>query len=416
MSEIKKFYLTTTTEGCATNLIENSSYSDFLKNNGYQRVENPQDAELIVVNTCGYTTDQEERSVKTIESLQIKYPGSKVLAGGCLSKIAPKKLKELNIDNPFSPGDVKTLASSLNLSYEESSDKQSVLSHSFTPEDFEKLTLQHRLLLFVRPFYFWLERMIGIKLQPLHNIISTAIVNEEFSGITVSQGCAGRCTFCSIKAAKGNVRSRPIEVITHEISTELEQGARKIWLLGDDIGCYGVDRDETFPMLLKKILDIPVKFQLVINYFEPYFFLKYYDEIEELLKDKRVVNLNLPLQSGNTEVVKEMGREYDVKEVVAKLRQLKKVCPHLVLKTNIIVGFPGETTKQFWDSVKVLPYFDLILALRFAARPRTLAAKMEKQNSSTKILMRFLVINTFIILRHAQVAITSLLPKFGVLR
>jgi tRNA A37 methylthiotransferase MiaB len=403
----KKYHLVTTTEGCATNLVENASYGNFLETNGMLRTTDPSEADVIIVNTCAYTTDQEDRSVNVIEQFKKKYPNQEVIVGGCLTKIAPKRIEELKIKSSFNPGDIKTLGNQLNIENAKQSEDIPLVNF-FDESDFGKLTLQHRLLLKARPIFFKTEKLIGKKFQPLHNIVESAIINKDYFAVTVSQGCAGKCTFCSIKIAKGHVKSRPIEIILHEIRTAISKGKKKIWLLGDDIGCYGIDRDSDFPTLLNEILLIEEDFQLIINYFEPFFFLKYFDKMKILLSDKRVINFNLPIQSGNKKVVYEMGREYDPSLVLKKLKELKQRAPALVVKTNIIVGFPDESFSEYLDSVKSIFSFDAILALKFTARPKTRAIKYENQLSETTKQFRIKFINILVFIRHAQVAIKSI--------
>jgi tRNA A37 methylthiotransferase MiaB len=106
----KKYHLVTTTEGCATNLVENASYGNFLETNGMARTSDPSEADVIIVNTCAYTTDQENRSVNVIEEFKKRYPSQEVIVGGCLTKIAPKRIEELEIMSSFTPGDIKTRA------------------------------------------------------------------------------------------------------------------------------------------------------------------------------------------------------------------------------------------------------------------------------------------------------------------
>ena len=403
----KKYHLVTTTEGCATNLVENASYGNFLETNGMARTSDPGEADVIIVNTCAYTTDQENRSVNVIEQFKKKYPNQEVIVGGCLTKIAPKRIEELEIKSSFNPGDIKTLAKQLNI--ENAKEVEDIpLVNFFDESDFGKLSLQHRLLLKARPLFFSFEKFVGKRFQPLHNIVESAIINKEYFAVTVSQGCAGKCTFCSIKIAKGHVKSRPIEIILHEIKAAISKGKKKIWLLGDDIGCYGIDRGSDFPTLLNEILLIEEDFQLIINYFEPFFFLKYFDKMKLLLTDKRVINFNLPIQSGNKKVVYDMGREYDPRVVLEKLKVLKERAPGLVVKTNIIVGFPGETFSEYMESVKSVFSFDAILALKFTARPKTRAIKFENQISEGTKQLRIKFINILVFIRHAQVAIKSM--------
>ncbi len=407
----KKYYIETTTEGCATNLIENSMYSNYLENNEIERTTNPDHADIIVINTCAFTEDQEKRSLTTINNFKQKYQGKEIIAGGCLTKINPKKFNEIAPQKKgFLPGDLKAFSELAHLPYSEEKAQKS-RANFFNPSDFKKLTHLHQIIFFLRTFYFSLENFFKKKFFPLHNIISSAVINEEFFTVTVSQGCAGKCTFCAIKFAKGHVKSKPTVEVLHEVQQGLQSGQRKIWLLGDDIGCFGIDNGENIMMLLKEILAIPVDFELVINYFEPYFLIKHEDEIKEIFSDKRIVNINIPIQSGNDQIIKKMGREYSFQDAKRAILKIKEANPEIAIKTNIIVGFPGESLLHFWDSVKSIFIFDAIYALKFTAKEKTRAQTMNNQVSPLSKVLRSLFFQVFVLIRHIQVVLLSLLGK-----
>lgn len=403
----EKAYIVTTTEGCATNLIENATYRKTLEMSDYVNVQSATDANVIVINTCAYTNDQEQRSIDTIKKYQEQFPDKKVVVGGCLTKINSKKLSEVYQGETFAPGNIEQFKKSLSITNDLT--EADIEVHSFDRSDFVHLTWKHKFLLFMRPIFYRIQKLINKEFQPLNNILKTAIVNEEFYGINISQGCAGHCTFCSIKMAKGHVKSKPIVQVMHEVQKGIDLGNSKIWLLGDDIGCYGVDFGSSFADLLREILQIKRNFELVINYFEPYFFLKQFEEISPLLTDKRVIHINFPIQSGSPRIVREMGREYDPKEVLKKISELKKISPDLVVKTNIIVGFPGETFGEFWASIKSVFFFDAILALKFTSRKGTRANSMPDHISEFQKILRMNIIGSAIFLRHSFVSIKSIL-------
>lgn len=399
----KKFYMLTTTEGCATNLLENATYRKNLNSSGMESVSSIEDADYLIVNTCAYTTNQEKRTTDLITKLKEENPGKEIIVGGCLTKINPTALEEVHDGFSFEPSDVGSLKDYLGLKGADVED-----ANFFDSNDFGDLTFQHKLLLTLRAPYFKFEKIINRKFQPLHNIFETAIINEEYFGITVSTGCAGKCSFCAIKFAKGYVQSKPIVNIMHEFQKGLSLGQEKFWLLGDDIGCYGIDIGTDFVTLLKEILSIKKDFKLVINYFEPMFFLSMFDEMKELLKDSRIVNFNLPLQSGNPRIVKRMGREYCPDEVIEKLKVLKKETNALVVKSNVITGFPSETWNEYFDSVKSVFYFDAIYAIDFTARPGTGAYKHKNQLPQYIKSIRYYFMLIAIYIRHAYVFLKSL--------
>lgn len=410
----KKFQVMTTTEGCATNLLENSTYRQAMEKQGWTPSAIV-DADVIVLNTCGHTQEREDHTFKVLKNLKEQYPDKKIVVGGCLAKINPTKLNEVHTGKTFAPGNVSELWSALG---EESvnnaltTDEGASVTNTnfFDAQDFEELTWMHRLVIKLRPIFYRIEKKLNFNFKFLHNIFETVVINQEFYGITIGQGCAGKCTFCAIKTAKGHIRSKPLDEIIDEFYKGIKSGHDKFWLLGDDIGCYGIDRGITLVDLLKEISKIDYPFKLVINYFEPMFFVKYFDQIKGYLADPRIININIPIQSGSPRIVKEMGRDYSPEQVLKQLKELKKLNPNLVIKNNIIVGFPGETWSDLWLSIKSLFYFDANLAIPFAKRPGTRAAKMDHQISEIGKKFRHSFMNIFVIARHLSVFVKSLKP------
>jgi threonylcarbamoyladenosine tRNA methylthiotransferase CDKAL1 len=405
----KSFHLITTTEGCATNLLENATYRENMKLSGMKNTSDPSEADVLVINTCGYTTEREIYSTNMIEKYSKEYPNKKIVVGGCLTKINPEKISTVYNGPTFLPGDVKQLNEILGISPD-----QEIVSHAnfFDSQDFTYLSPTHLLALKMRPYYYRFEELFsGKKLQPLHNVLKTAIVNNDFFSVTVSQGCLGKCTFCAIKTAKGEVKSRGISDIINDFKKGLSLGHKNFWLVGDDIGCYGYDLGLDFSDLLERILKIDADFNLVINYFEPYWFVRLFDKMKHQLKDKRILNINFPLQSGSFRIVRNMGREYDPKLVLEKIKVIKKENPELVIKTNIIVGFPGEKWMDFFRSMKSIFAFDAVLAISFTSRPGTGAAKYKNHLSERMKKLRMMMMNTAVFIRHTQVLLGSLLQK-----
>ncbi len=402
---MRKFHIVTTTEGCATNLLENATYRENLQMSGLENCQNAGEADLIIVNTCGYTTEREDYTAKTIESLKERFPNKEIVVGGCLPQINSARLKEVYSGETFNPGDINQLNKILKIDSTHVVD--GVSANFFDDQDFDDLSNTHQMAINVRPLYYKVEKLFRRKFQPLHNILKTTVVNNEFYSIVVSQGCTGKCTFCAIKAAKGEVKSRPISDVISDFKKGIEKGHKKFWLVGDDIGCYGYDLGIDFADLLERILKLPDDFQLVINYFEPMWFIKLFDRMEPMLKDRRILNINFPLQSGSFRVVRKMGREYDPKIVMDRIKRIKKANPELVIKTNIIVGFPGESFSDFYQSMKTINGFDAILPIAYTPRPGTGAIKYKDHVSEPVQELRIKMMKAYVFLRHSYVAVSS---------
>jgi len=408
MSEVnkKKYCVVSTTEGCATNLVENSQYKNSLGQSGAEVVSNVEEADVVIYNTCGYSQQMEDRAISEIKKVRDLYPNKKIVVGGCLPSINKDSLKEVYEGDTFRPGDIKKLFSLSDIKFDVIPKFDEQLG--FDPNDFSTLSFKHRLLNSLRTIYFKFENIFGGRFQPLSNIVESAIVNNDYQTITVSTGCLGECSFCSIKMAKGSVKSRTREKIVEEIRKGIASGKKKFWLLGDDIGCYGQDIGDNIANLLEEILKIKDEFSLVLNYMEPMFLEKYYDRLIILLEDTRVKNINFPIQSGSKKIVFSMRRFYHPHNILKMMTEIRKVNSELVRKTNIIVGYPGETFSDFFESLKSVFYFDALVAFRFTPRKHSLAAKLPNQLGGFVIGYRFWVINTAIFIRHAFIALSSL--------
>jgi threonylcarbamoyladenosine tRNA methylthiotransferase MtaB len=386
-----KFYIVTTTEGCATNLLENADWRTYYKSLGYKVSANLESADLIIINTCAYNQEMEDCASKHIRNLQARYPKKKFVVTGCYPKINPQRLSSIYqgkiLDRNASP-----------------------IPHAnfFEAQDFKNLSSKHQVILKMRPVYSKIEIMLGRQFIPLHNIFESIIVNDKFYLITISQGCLGHCTYCSIKFSKGPLRSRPMEDIIDSFRTGLQKGYRKFWLLGDDIGCWGQDIGQDVSALLKLILAQKEKFDLVLNYFDPKYLVRYQNQMESAWADPRLTCVNIPLQSGCKKILKRMGRNYSPSEVFSVIEKIKKSNRAMAIKTNFMVGFPGETWSDFWQTITAVFFFDAAVAMKFTPRPNTAAEKFEGQISNLVKNLRFGIINVFIFLRHGWTLAASL--------
>ncbi|MBY0552900.1 radical SAM protein [bacterium] len=388
----KKFYVISSTEGCATNLQENNSYRKDYTNQGMIAAQNAETADVILINTCAYSQQMEDRSTDMITEYKSKYPNANVVVAGCLPKINPKKMK-----TEFEGTPLRSLPESLDF------------ADQFDRSDFELLSDKHRLVVKLRPLYFWIESKIGIKFNPLHNIFKTVVVNEDFHLVTASTGCLGKCTFCAIKRAKGSLKSRPLPTILSDFENGLKKNKKLFWILGDDIGCWGLDIKSNISELLLGVTTLNAQYEVVLNYFDPHYLKNNTEALIKLLSSEKIVGLNMPIQSGNQRILNEMQRHYDLNFVFNTLEKIKSRNKKIAIKTNIIVGFPGESWSEFFDSVYSVRHFDAILALKFTPRPMTPANTMENQIPESVKLIRMALMNLAITFRHIYVAVSSFL-------
>ena len=201
------------------------------------------------------------------------------------------------------------------------------------------------------------------------------------ASVSIIYGCNNFCTYCIVPYVRGRERSRKPEDIINDVKILAKEGYKEIMLLGQNVNSYGNDFEEkyTFPMLLKDLEK--VEGIEIIRFMSPHP-KDFKDDLIEVIKNSKKVarQIHLPLQSGNTEILKKMNRRYTKEEYIDLALKLKEI-PDISLSTDIIVGFPNETEEQFLDTLDVVRKveFDQIYMFIYSKRTGTIAAKMEDE-------------------------------------
>ena len=197
------------------------------------------------------------------------------------------------------------------------------------------------------------------------------------ANIPIMTGCNNFCAYCVVPYTRGREISRPTKEIISEIKKLAKQGAKEIWLLGQNVNSYK-DGKNNFPKLLKDVSEIPGNFWIRFTSSHPKDFS---DELINVMKSggKITPYLNLPVQAGDDKVLKMMNRPYTIAHYKNLVKKVRERIPNLCLSTDIIVGFPGETKKQFDNSKKLFEEikFDMAYISEYSPRPGTAASKME---------------------------------------
>jgi len=217
---------------------------------------------------------------------------------------------------------------------------------------------------------------------------------SKFSAVVpVMTGCNNFCSYCVVPYTRGREISRPAEDIVCEIKNLIKRGYKEIWLLGQNINSYK-DGKTNFPKLLKKINDIPGKFWIRFTSSHPKDFS---DELIEAMArcGKATPYLNLPVQSGDNNVLKRMNRPYTIEQYKKMIEKVRERIPGITISTDIIVGFPGETEKEFQNSVKLFKEikYDMAYISEYSSRSGTAAAKMEDNVSKPEKAKRKYALN-----------------------
>ncbi len=336
------------TFGCALNQSDSETMVGVLEKEGHVVVSDEKNADAVIINSCTVKDEAENKLYKEIR----RHKNRRIIIAGCVAqadrKLAETKLKDYSVIGTSQLSNIGTVLNDALLG------KRSVLLDKPNKGKEERITLPR-----VRK-------------------------NERVSIIPINEGCRGSCTFCKTKQARGKLYSYRKKEIISEIKKSVESGAKEVWLTSQDTGAYGLDIDDSLPRLLNEILKIEGDFMVRLGMCNPEYGVMYLKELKKILKHEKMFRfIHLPLQSGSNCVLKGMKREYSKEEFLKVARELKKAIPDLTLATDIIVGFPGETEKDFEETMEVVRELepDVINMSRFWKRPGTPAAKMKQIDS-----------------------------------
>lgn len=324
------------------NKSDSQRITSVLEDIGYKPAQSENKADLIVVNMCSVRQSAVDRvygKIKNFTKLKIKNKNLKVILTGCI-------LKE----------DRKKFTKSFNLIV-----------------DIKKLRL--------RPIFLKNSPVQKGNISPCDYLAIQPKYQKNFTAfIPISNGCNNFCTYCVVPFTRGQLTCRSHYKILKEVKNVVKKGFREIWLLGQNVNDYYSPSNAkiNFAKLLKMINDVPGKFKILFISPHPTNFSP--DLIETLAKcDKFGKYLNLPLQSGDNKVLKRMNRNYTVKEYKNLVKKIREKISQIKLSTDVIVGFPGETEKQFQNTAKLLKEikFDNAYIAKYSPRQGTAAFKLK---------------------------------------
>jgi len=331
------------TYGCSQNFADSEQMAGLLKEARFEMVDNLEEGYIVILNTCTLKGTTELVFFKRLAEIKEQHPNKLVLVAGCIAQTDPEKLEGYSLVG------TKQIHHIVEIVEEALNDNIEV-------------------------------NLSNDELPPL--LTPKVRKNPIIEMVPITRGCLGACSYCKTKAARGNLVSYPAEEIKKQVRKALNEGVKEVWLTSQDCGCYGFDINTNLPALLKELCLIEKDFKIRIGMMNPEHLKKIKDELLTEFKDEKVYKfLHVPVQSGNDEVLKNMNRKYTVKEFVKLIEEFKNAFPIMTLATDIMVGFPGETDEQYWDSLNLMRKInpDVVNISKFWPRPKTLAAEMKGQ-------------------------------------
>ena len=353
------------TYGCQQNEADSEAIRGMLQKAGYAMAESEEGADVVVMNTCAIREHAAQRVYGNLGALthtKRRHPAQKIFVCGCMmgQETMWGKIKKSypHVDGVFNTHHTWRFPEIL----------------------YTVLTRKGRV--------FYVEDSEGVIVEGLPVVRS----NTLKAWVSIMYGCNNFCSYCIVPYVRGRERSRKPDAIIAEVKDLIAKGYKEITLLGQNVNSYGKDLPDgvDFSDLLSMLAELDGEFLLRFMTSHPR------DAGEKLFDTmakypKIAKQLHLPFQSGNDRVLKEMNRHYDSARYRSLVAYAKKVMPDLVLTSDVIVGFPGETEEEFEDTLKLIEEvgYDALFTFIFSPRPGTPAAKMDDPTPKEEKNRRF---------------------------
>ncbi|MDY6863265.1 MAG: tRNA (N6-isopentenyl adenosine(37)-C2)-methylthiotransferase MiaB [Thermodesulfobacteriota bacterium] len=351
MSDKNNLKVFVQTFGCQMNENDSDKILYIMEKEGFSPTNDETRADLIIINTCSVRKKPEHKAYSSIgrfKRLKEMNPELIIGAGGCLAQQEGRKflLKIPYVDFVFGTHNIHKLPELIKASKEKERKVETEFYKEIRSLDIPGYTEKRRVTNFV----------------------------------TIMQGCNNYCSYCIVPYVRGREESRSSRSIINEITGLAEKGVKEVTLLGQNVNSYGLNREGelTFPELLKKISLIEELKRIRFTTSHPK------DMKDELIlcfkeMEKLAEHIHLPIQSGSDNILLKMGRGYTKTDYFKKVELLRRARPGIAITTDFIVGFPGETDKDFMETLDLVKKveFDEFFSFKYSDRPGTRASFME---------------------------------------
>ena len=353
------------TYGCQQNEADSERLRGYLAQMGFGFTQDPEQARIVVINTCAIRDHAERKVLGNVGALvhtKRSHPDQIICLCGCMAQepeVAEKIKKSFrHVDLVFGPQALWRF-----------------------PE-------------FVHTLLTRRGRIFEVADEPGSIAEGIPMVRQDpvKAWVSVMYGCNNFCSYCIVPYVRGRERSRQPEDILAEVRELVQNGCRDVTLLGQNVNSYGKDLEAPldFADLLEEINKIPGDFLIRFMTSHPK------DATQKLFEtmarcEKIAPVLHLPFQAGNDRILKAMNRHYDRAQYLDEIRRLRALLPDIVLTSDVIVGFPGETTPEFEETLTLLEEvrFDALFTFLYSPRPGTPAAKLDDPMPREEKLQNF---------------------------
>lgn len=334
------------TFGCKVNIYESEYITNLLQENNYNLIDfnSPLEANIYIINTCTVTNEADKKDRKLIHTTRTNHPNSILIVMGCYSQLNPNDIDaDIIIGNKYK-SEIVNLINEFQKEH-----KKIIKVDNITKTNFEDMYI-NRFITHTRAF------------------------------VKIQDGCNAFCAYCAIPYARGGIRSKDFDKVISEVTNLVNNGYKEIVLTGIHTGRYGIEKNTNLETLLKELVKIPNIFRIRLSSIE---INEITDGIIDLIKNNDIMakHLHIPLQSGSDTILKSMNRLYDTKFFIDRVDYIRKEIPDISITTDLILGFPGETEKEYKETLNSLKKinFTKIHTFPYSKRNGTKAASMPNQ-------------------------------------
>lgn len=334
------------TFGCTFNQADSQIMAGILKENQKMMTDSPEDADIIVMNTCYVKHPTEQKVLNKIQKIKDQFPTKKLIISGCMVEIDPVKLEKAAADASWiGPHKIQSINNVV-----ESIQKGEVVRSTGFSKDM-KVCLPK------------------LRSNPLVHIIQ------------ICEGCDGVCSYCCTRFARGKLQSYPIDMIKKEAEQAVSEGCVEVQLTAQDTAAYGKDTGKSLSGLMNQISDVDGDFRVRVGMMHPKSMMS---DVEGLINAFNSIKyykfLHIPIQSGNNEVLKDMNRFHSVEDFKSIVSRFKKEIPNISISTDVIVGYPTEDDAAFEDTVKLISQIkpDFLHISKYMHRPGTISSSLKE--------------------------------------
>jgi len=328
--------------GCSASFADSEMISGLIVNGGHTLAKDSSESDLNIVVTCSVKDSTANKMMHRIRSLKSK----PLVVAGCLPKAEKSTVEKIT-------------------------EKASLLGPNSLGKTLQVIDSTLRGI-----------RYVALEDSDLSKVgLPKVRLNPVVGIVEIASGCMSECTFCQTKLAKGDLASYRIGDIVRQVETEISEGCKEIWLTSTDNGCYGFDIDTDLPTLVKAVSEIPQDFMIRVGMMNPMYMPRIKEElIKSYDSDKVYKFLHIPVQSGSDKVLNDMKRGHTVQTVREVIKKAKERFADFTISTDVIVGFPSETKKDFEKTVELINEIrpDMVNLSKYSARPGTEAAEWDQ--------------------------------------